>query len=529
MLITHDILLDALLLITHINTAKTRKLIKELISYYQSSTPSENIDILNNDKYQFEQLIISLLQEILNTKLVKDKHSKELKTLYNKISINDIFKKHPEWLSYIQDVLDSNIQFNTEMLDNVHDKISNIVIWFRCNQHLKQMYGKLSNINPKSDPSTTQELYQDILHLSSQINSTIRHSKDVNDIAVERIHLNRKEDILKAYQTFKSRNITGVIKMGLQGLNNMCGSRKGVGLGKSVLFCALTHNYKSTMLLSIARWCRDYNKFQSKDNRKPLILVITLENEGHENMMLWFKHAAKTILQDKIELEKMSDEQIIDAIYNYFYSEDIEIAILRYLPSDFGFEELVDLITSYEDEGYYIPVCIIDYLRQMRLTSADDMYSRKGGHQLIKELFNKVCNYLKSKGITLFTAHQLNRNASMIVSSGVPYPVKRFNESHMEGSTDVAREVDMIIYMNIEKNHQGIPFLTLQWGKHRYEEDTPERYKFIAYPFTEKGIIDDIDGKFGGVKDIYNYDPENPGKNKNSSKGNQNIQVEINY
>jgi hypothetical protein len=463
--------------------------------------------------------LIYLIEKITELKLIKDKNKLELKLLFNKIKGNEIFDQYSYYLDPLQDILINEDKFSENYLNDISDKLNNIIIWYKCNNKIKSLYGYLHNANISNESKESiNHTFNSIINISSDIEKIIKQKQDAKELAIETINLSSKEDIAKAYKLYKDRNITSVIKLGLKGLNKMLGERQGVPLGRSIVFAALTHNYKSTMLLNVARWCKEYNHFPIKNGKKPLIIYISLENESHENMMLWFKYVYQTILKKKLKKEPTTDEEIIQLIYDYFYQSDLDIAILRYLPSDFGYIELTDLITKYEEEGYYIPACIIDYLSQMKLVDFNEgnRYTIKGNHMLIKDLFNKTCNYLKSKGITLFTGHQLNSGASFLLNSGV-YPIKKFNQSHFAGSTDVAREIDIIVYLNIEKNHKNIPYLTIHWGKTRYETSIKENDKFICYKFTEDGILDDINTKFMGVKNIYNVDDsdEDLGENQN--------------
>jgi hypothetical protein len=106
----------------------------------------------------------------------------------------------------------------------------------------------------------------------------------------------------------------------------------------------------------------------------------------------------------------------------------------------------------------------------------------------------------------LITAHQLNKEAAIIAQSGAINVVKRFDMPHLADASAVFREIDCLIFLHIETNNQGIPFLTMSWGKHRHVENTPSTDKYCAYRFGMFGIEDDIkDSRCRGVRDIYAY------------------------
>jgi hypothetical protein len=440
----------------------------------------------------------NVIKELLASQLNIEKHKSSIINIIRKhLSVkhfegDDVFKEH------ILKVIEE--EMTTDRLVTLSKKITNFVIWHKANMATKRIFGGLKECSATYDidyqESRISDINDQLLSFKKEID--LIQAKIGNNQTLEKIDFTDKEDISNAFDIYKSRKVSHIMKTGLQGLNQLCGPRGGFALGESVIFCALPHNFKSTMLMSIAKWIVKYS-IPPKTDKKPMILFITLENEAYENMMIWFESIYYDLHGCKPT--DMTDEDIINCIHDYFSSKDYVLVIERYLPSTFGFEELVTLIEKYENSGFYIYGVFIDYLQHMKKSSG--LNSRVGNHLLIQELFNRVCNFFKAKGTTMFSAHQLNRKAAEIVSSGLPDPVKRFSEDHLAFSMDVAREPDMIVYMHITKNDEGVPFLTLKWGKHRYVHDTPEAHKYVAYELTDNGLIDDVEADFGGTRNIY--------------------------
>lgn len=498
MIINIDIFNDVLLLIINNNTSQNKQLIFEIIDYYK------NQPILSKDMIKIYDLYLNLLHDIIQSNLEKRSNSTDLMLLFNKYKMNSELEKNKLILDNIEYILTNKDMISNDLLNMIEKRLRNLVTWHRCNKQIRKTFGYINNISLDLDDDKTNTYFNKVINMSRDIESSIRNIQSKNNLYIERIISSERSTIKKAFLQYKERNVTGSIKTGLQGLNRMCGGRESFKLGESVMFCALTHNFKSMMLLSIARWIKEYNSFDKKDGKKPLVLFISLENEAHENLLLWYKQIYHTLTND-VDIISESVEEVIDKIYNYFAESDITFVIDRYLPGEFGYDELVNLINDFEDKGYYIICTIIDYLSQMK-KEADS--NKVGNYLLIKNLFNSTCNFLKSKGILFYTVHQLNRGASEIVSSGVPYPIKRFTENHLSDAIDVGREVDMIIFLHIEKNHLGEPYLTMKWYKHRYVNDTKEIDKFCCYKFSEVGIIDDYGKKPTYVRSIY-VDNEN--------------------
>lgn len=505
MLINIDTFNDMLLLIINKNSAQNKRLVFDIIEYYKLQP------IISKDTNKLFELYLNLISDIIYSDLEKGKNSNDLVVLFNKYKTNNELEKNKLILDNINYFLTNKDPVSDDLLDMTEKKLRNLLTWHRCNKNIRRMFGYVNNISLDLDEDKTKDYFQKVIGMSRDVETSIRNIQNNNNLYVERIITNERETIKKAFLQYKERTFTGRIVTGLQGLNNMCGGYNSFKLGESVMFCALTHNYKSMMLLSVARWIKEYNTFDMKNGKKPLVLFISLENEAHENLLLWYKQIYSTLTND-FDLDSQSESEIIDKIYNYFNESNITFVIDRYLPSEFGYDDLVNMVNDFEDKGYYIVCTIIDYLSQMK--KEDD--SRVGNYLLIKRLFNSTCNFMKSKGILFCTGHQLNRAASEIVSSGVNYPVKRFTENHLADAMDVGKEIDFMIFMHIEKNHMSESHLTLKWGKHRYIHDTVEINKFCCYKFSKVGIVDDYEKEATFTRNIYTNG--NSSDNSNSDK-----------
>jgi hypothetical protein len=308
--------------------------------------------------------------------------------------------------------------------------------------------------------------------------------------------MSNKASIAKAVKVYKERSVKGILKTGLRGLNMMCGKHHGYRLGEFIVYAGLAHNFKSSMLMHNAIWAVEYNQPATTAAGKPMILIFSLENEAYQNLMYWFENIYIRI--HKQLPKNMSDEDIIECVHNYFETKGFTLIIERYFTSTFGYEEMVAVIEKYKSSGFDIRLIICDTLSQMRKEP------NKPKHEQLQILFNQVRNYTNGNGITFITAHHLNRRAAEIASIS-PNPVASFNGEHFANSIDVDREPDLTIFIHIQLNDKKQPFLTMKRGKHRHVNDTPEAHKYVAYPLTELGLVDDVAGKFAGTRDIYSY------------------------
>lgn len=497
MLLDATIFFDLLKLIVHRNDEKIHKLADDLFKVY-----TDNSSTVNNLDVKYCELYINICKEIITHKINLESHRIDVTNTFKRYLVRNFATD-----KYIQEALGSILddEVPSNRLIDITNRLNNIVMWYMCKTYISKLYSNLNDSKTSYSIESQNDSLKNIRGLIDDFKTNITYidnTRSRND-AVETINTRDIDSIRSAYSLYKERRINHVTKTGLQGLNKMFGPANGMALGESILFAARTHNYKSGILIKMPQWIVQYNEPPKCPGKIPMILFISLENEGYLNMVKMFKEMYISI-KGCVPPATMSDDEIVNEIYSYFNKSDYVLIIERYLPAYFGYNEFVELFEKYESAGYRITNVIVDYLSQMKLINYGSS-STAGNHALLQTLYNNICNYTKSFGTTLITAHQLNRDASNIAASGVPYPVKRYSERHFADASSIAREVDVIIYQEIERDEQNNAWLTMNWGKHRYVDDTPEACKFAAFPFDpELGILDDINGEARHVRNIYN-------------------------
>jgi len=497
MVMDYKLFVDLLMLLIHNNNENTISLIDEVISIFHEN----RFSIRDDTAILF---LINFIEEIKTMKLVYPKNKADILALYQKRKSDAVLKHNTDMKESLENIINNEISAN--VIINSTERINNYIVWSKASKSVSKLYANLREAGKSDNVITQKNHLSNVLNVINELKDSLKLVDSNKAKFVERINFDNLTDIKTSFKKWKERKQDFTFTTGLKGLNKMLGKRKGVSLGESIVFCGLPHNFKSGILMSMAKWFVHYNIPPKNDSgKKPLILFISLENEAFENMMWWF-HKLYQIVSGEPPPPDLSDDDIVNFIYDYFNKNEYTFVIERYLPESFGYNDFVNLVEQYEELGYNVLAAIIDYLQCMNLNPSNSVVgSNIQNHLLIKSLFNKMCNYTKSKGISLITAHQLNRDAGKIVSSGLPYPVKRFNGTHLAYSSDVEKEPDVVIYIHIEKNRKGESFLTMNLTKHRYVDDTPDRDKFCAYKFNDFGIPDDILLKRSrAVKDIYN-------------------------
>ena len=496
MVIDAGVFYELLVLLVNLNSEKAKILADSLFELY-----NDNLANLSSSDVNYCNLYISLCKDVISQQLNISDNRADILNLINRYLNNQLFKKD----KFIQGALREMINSKTtpQRLADISKKLNNLVMWYKSKTYITKIYGQLQECKLAYAIDDQSEKIDSMKTLVDEFKNKILEIDSVvgKNGPVEVIDFSKRDTIHEAYGLFQSRQVTHVLKTGLQGLNKMCGPRGGFALGESIIFCSLTHNFKSGMLLNMARWIADYSTPPKCGHKKPMILMITLENIGYMNMMTMFTQMYVTI-NGVPPAPEMTQDQLVDAIYEYFNRGEYTLVIERYLPGVFGYEEFVKLLEKYENSGFTVVATLIDYVAKMKLINGVGS-SKVGDHLALQELYSKVCNYCKAVGTTMFSGAQLNRGASDIVGSGIRHPVKNFSERHLAGSIGIGHEVDMIVYQNIEHDEQGNSWLTMQWGKHRYVENTPDVDRFVAYKFNEFGIADDVAGTFEGKRNIY--------------------------
>ena len=491
-----ELFLNAAALLIKSRDEYSKELVDDLLKLYYDEVKRNPVTDTSLNR-QFVQFLDQL------KKLPSDETTAALEksSLIVKFLSNPEVKRDELLIESIKELFKSVEESSDEnSIEKLQKRLNNSVLWNKINRMSKSIGSKLIACTSVMDEDKQEMYLNDAINLLRKSVELAQENGKLASGAVERILFSDKESIRKALEKYKKTSVTGVLKTGLQGLNAMLGKRGGFAKGECACIFALQHNFKSGLLLSIARGFARYNIPQNIPiGRKPLILFISLENEANMNMMQLYRVAYETTYQRSAD--GMSDEEIIAFTHEFYTKTGYEIAMERYEGRKFGFDEYVNLIESYEAAGYCIEAVLLDYANKMKKGSVGT--SDKRDDLAISELFCNLCNYNKVKGITFITAHQFNRDAMRVSIEGKNNVVKNFGSWCAAGSIGPSQEIDLEIFAHLETNHNGKKFLTVQRGKHRYVDTTPEAAKYFAYPFTPFGIGDDIEGEPQFVRDIY--------------------------
>ena len=493
--------IDSVLLLVKCKDEKNISIINQIIEIY---TEEAHLHPENDSK--LDRNFIELLTKLKS--LSSDpKDNFERTSLLNNFASNPLLQQDENTKNSYKNLLNAinNDEITEDYIKKIQKKLNNGILINKCFKQIKKMYNKISAAYATLDEDKAEVYFNEAVNMSRQIIELTQSSERLAAGAIERIDFNNKESLQQSLALYKEREITYRLQTGLQGLNLMLGKRKGFALGECVVIYALNHNFKSGMLMTIARGLVKYNtpEMFPKDKGKPLILFITLENEANRNLMWLYQHAYEQTFQKSCE--GLTDEEIVNFVVDYYGSNGYEFIMERRNGANFTYDNYVELIESYEQSGYWVMAVLMDYVSKMSKAGfgSSSSSSIKGNHNLVDDLFANLFTYSKTKGILFITAHQLNRGAQELAASGRNNVVKYFGPQYAADSIGVSREADLEIYLYLEYNQYGTRYLTCMRGKHRYNENTEQKYLYFAYPFTEYGIADDINKEPNFVRDIY--------------------------
>lgn len=500
MLMSPDLFLDCILCVINDNSENLKRLIEGLITLFEND--SKKNTTIDNEVTKF---YIKILKAIMLSNVTKE-NPDELRVILLKFQSDPVLSKRKEIYQLLHDTFLSPEKLTDDKRQQLTTQIQNTLLWHEVNKSTRSQFAALSKSADMINPIDQAAELQKVKILSENTVNAFENKKHKNfniDTFIERVDFTDKESMKKALIKHNARAVKGVLRLGLQGLNRMCGERGGLARGESMVIYALKHNYKSGLLMSIATWGALYNTPSSiglTGDKKKLILFISLENEAYQNFVWMFRHHYENLLGKSSK--GLSDDEVSEWCYETFAKNGYTLIIERHLPRKFTYARYVERVEYYKNSGYEVVLTSIDYVNLME-KSMEGIRS-EANHLAVREIFSALCNYNKSEGITFTTAHPLNRDAAKLRATGVANVVKRFDENHIADSVDVAREVDLEVFINIERNLDGVAYLTFQRGKHRYVDNTPDNHKYFAYRFhKEYGIRDDILTKPQFVSDIY--------------------------
>lgn len=516
-----NIFLDALILLIGSRDDESLNLVNQLVDAYQEEVKTnKGLDTVLARKF------LALLKDLRKIPR-KEEHDVERVSLIADFITNNQVVDEQDALFFdaMKNIFEASkkMQEESTICDGKKKKIKNTLTWVKYKRACAKMWGKLNEFTSTTDEDQQGYYLSDVTNIARKLLDSVRG--DLNGMsngAEERVVFSDRESLKKALTKAMAAEQEGaVLKTGIKGLNTMLGKRGGFVRGEWVVIYGLSHHFKTGLLLTIGRGFAKYNnpaELLNDKTRKPLILLISLENYANRNA-LWFYKTAYACTFQKQPDKEMTIEQMIDFIQEFYTNHGWEFIIERYKGMNFGHDEYVNTVEKYESLGYEVIICMVDYLNKMKKQSSL-FDGESSSHQSLAALAEGSFDYNKSKEILFITPHQFNRKMQELADRIKTNVVKHFSADGVGGSLVINQTADLEIYVYIEADLDKNSWLTVQRGKHRYVDDTPVAHRYFAQRFDDTlGIRDDIDLKRKlFVRDLYSAEEEESSSNKKETK-----------
>jgi len=478
--------LDLLYVAIYARDTDTKSLVKAAIETY-------NEEVNDDQELQDEmsRLYVGIAEEIIIGDMDLSMKA-EISALIQKFKHNPTISKDKEIMKTIKALIQDRDTMSARSITNKMKKLRNWVMRVRSQKHLRRVFKKSMDAASTTDEMVHDLSINDALEAARNLVRTYESPLGKQQSTLEHIDMSCKSSVLRGVTAHRAKRKATGYKTGLQGLNRLLNGQ--IAPGEFVLFGALSYHYKSGMLMDITRAITTLNNTGPTHGKIPCVVFISLENEVCENLMMWYQAAYDNA--NGGGSEKLSDEELIDFVTDYFAKKGFKLLVFREMGEVFGYEEWVAMMTRLDSEGYDIKACIIDYMTLMHPGDGPDNEAKK-----IQKLFSSVKNYGNHHNITIVSGVQLDTEANRLASSGINNVVKRYTTAHLADCRGIMREADVFIFLHCEENLLGTKYLTMNITKHKYTKLPQETYS--AYPFTPKGIMDDLHTENKEVLDIY--------------------------
>lgn len=289
-------------------------------------------------------------------------------------------------------------------------------------------------------------------------------------------------------------------KTGHQDFNDMF--QGGLREGELIVCGALPHKDKTGTTLTLFRQLLKFNTPRHrKEGKKPTLVRLTLEDPLTNNLKYLYINAKFNETGEHVDTDHVSAEEMAQVVRDDLLSTGFSVHMADIDPSDWSYRNLQNYVLKLEAQGKDVQVLMVDYLSMIPTTGC-----RQGptGTDL-QDLFRRMRNFCRSRGILLITPHQLSTAAMDLTRSVVtdeqllPYIA---NKGYWQDAKGLAREFDGAFYVHlIEKD--GITYKAFQRDKHRWPGILDSSKKFYIYQYPGKmPVPDDVGRERLGMKKI---------------------------
>lgn len=381
---------------------------------------------------------------------------------------------------YIEDTIEpiiiSEMAINQEEIKYILETVTTYMKYgflLKYKNAIEQGFEDLTNGSQHGMGYVVDELSQNLSDIHVSLHKC-RNSEE--DDYTEDVFITSRDFISNQFEKLYNlaKRKTKLLKTGIKQFNKMLSSEGDGGFitGKMYNIYAPVNSFKTGLLLNIARWIQLYNGENYKEKikvtgKKPVVLVVSLENTWDENGERFFSMYSNEEMNDVDSVEK-AKEMWVENVKKT--NSPIEIVLSYARAHKFSPMDLEQKIDEIESRGFFVIATIMDYHRIMKddQNSADQRLKVINITKDLKEIVSR------KNDMVLITAHHTNREGDRTLeeldSRGSVDKVKALNNTHLVDAHGVDEPVDASIFIYPETSpYNGEKYLCFKRGKLRYK------------------------------------------------------------
>lgn len=355
---------------------------------------------------------------------------------------------------------------------------------------VNEIIGKYS-YKMKFEREAITNMNQFVSELCAQLEPYQVEAGKKDPAVISDVDMSDTDAVSKVFSEIKSElSGEGILQTGFQGMNRMLDG--GFRRGEEWVIGALQHNYKTGFSLTLFKQIALYNKPVLKDpTKKPLLLRISFEDSLLLNFQFLYTSLKENETGQKVVLDGISEDEMARYVYAKLSVAGYHTRFMYVNPSMWTYRDICNKVLELEAEGYEVHMVMLDYLLKIPTTGCDQ---GPHGHD-IRNMYERMRNFMSARGITLLTPHQLSTDAKQMIRDGRTSFVKELvGRGYYAGCKQLDQVVDGELFIHIEIVN-GESWLTIQRGKHRKIAQTPLEHQYCVLKFEPVGALrDDVRG-----------------------------------
>lgn len=280
-------------------------------------------------------------------------------------------------------------------------------------------------------------------------------------------------------------------KSGHQGLNDMF--QGGFREGETVVVGALPHMDKTGTTLSLFKQLAIYNEPRvRKEGKRPTLVRLTFEDPMTSNIQYLYQNILFNETGEFVDAKLANPKEMARVVREKLTSKGFDVRMAYVNPSDWSFRSLFNYVLKLEAEGADVQVLMVDYLSMIPTTGC-----RQGpiGADL-QDLFKRVRNFCRARGILFITPHQLSTQARELTKGEISdegFLPAISNKGYWQDCKGLDREFDVSFLVHIIRKEGDVAYKAFHWDKHRLPTivENSKKYFFMQFP-GPMPIPDDI-------------------------------------